>query len=61
LQHHILQNKDIAEKIIVSPAILSYHLDKLVNQGIIEVQRFGSEKGYSLKQKKTTDEVSYTL
>jgi predicted transcriptional regulator len=52
IQHPILQHKDIGERLGISPSTLSYHLNKLVTQRIIDIQRYGDEKGYVLKNKK---------
>jgi len=45
------QHKDILQCVDVSPSTLSYHLDLLVKSGLIIVQRYGTEKGYSIKNK----------
>ena len=49
IKHQVLRHKEISEKLKISPSTLSYHLNKLVEQGIIEVATFGEEKGYTLK------------
>lgn len=46
------QHKEILAQLGVSPSTLSYHLNKLVEQGIISLQRYGDEKGYSITNKK---------
>jgi len=54
IQNDTAQHKDILENIDVSASTLSYHLNKLVKNGIIEVQRHGENKGYVLKNKEET-------
>ncbi|PNX53300.1 MAG: hypothetical protein BV458_05110 [Thermoplasmata archaeon M9B2D] len=51
LKNDTVQHKDILENVPVSPSTLSYHLNKLVKNNIIEVQRFGENKGYQIKNK----------
>jgi len=52
LRHPSLQHKVIAEKLKIAPSTLSYHLSKLVENGIIEVASYGEEKGYVLKNER---------
>lgn len=47
-----VRHKDIMHHLKISSSRLSYHLTNLVNSNIIEVQFRGSEKGYSLKNRK---------
>lgn len=49
LKNDTAQHKDILENVAVSPSTLSYHLNKLVKHNIVEVQRYGENKGYHLK------------
>ncbi|MBN1861443.1 MAG: winged helix-turn-helix transcriptional regulator [Candidatus Thermoplasmatota archaeon] len=51
LKSDTVQHKDILENVPVSPSTLSYHLKKLVKHDIIEVQRYGENKGYRLKNR----------
>lgn len=51
LKNETVQHKDILENIAVSPSTLSYHLNKLLKHGIVEVQRYGENKGYRLKNR----------
>jgi predicted transcriptional regulator len=51
LKNDIVQHKDILENVSVSPSTLSYHLKKLVKHEIIDVQRFGEDKGYQIKNR----------
>ncbi|KYK22964.1 hypothetical protein AYK25_06910 [Thermoplasmatales archaeon SM1-50] len=51
LKNDIVQHKDILENVPVSPSTLSYHLNKLVKYNIIDVRRFGENKGFQLKNK----------
>jgi predicted transcriptional regulator len=57
IKHPLLRHKDIAEKLSVHPATLSYHLNKLVEQNIVKVAYHGSEKGYSLENKDEVKEI----
>jgi predicted transcriptional regulator len=52
IKHGTLKHKEIAEKLSIAPSTLSYHLSKLVDNGVIEVLYYGEEKGYSLKNEK---------
>jgi len=45
LRKSILKHKDIADNLNVAPSTLSYHLNKLVNQGVIDVRKYGNDKG----------------
>jgi predicted transcriptional regulator len=51
LKNETVQHKDILENVAVSASTLSYHLNKLVKHNIVEVQRYGENKGYHLKNK----------
>lgn len=51
LKSDTVQHKDILENVPVSPSTLSYHLKKLVKHEIIDVQRYGENKGYYLKNR----------
>jgi len=53
LKHTNLQHKEILKEVGVAPSTLSYHLKKLVKREIIEVQSYGEEKGYSIKNRET--------
>lgn len=53
LQYPILQHKDILKYVDVSSSTLSYYLSQLVQQQIVEMRSIGTEKGYTLKDKKT--------
>ena len=48
----MLHHKELAEHLNLAPSTLSYHLNKLVNEELIEVCRYGDEKGYVLKNRK---------
>jgi predicted transcriptional regulator len=52
IKNYSAQHKDIYEHLHISPSRLSYHLTKLTQAGIIEVQSYGNEKGYVLKNRK---------
>lgn len=51
LKNKTVQHKDILENVPVSASTLSYHLNKLVKYDIVEVQRYGENKGYQLKNR----------
>ena len=51
LKNNTVQHKDILENVTVSASTLSYHLNKLVKHNIVEVQRYGENKGYQLKNR----------
>jgi predicted transcriptional regulator len=51
LKNDTVQHKDILENVPVAPSTLSYHLKKLVKHEIIDVQRYGENKGYHLKNR----------
>jgi len=42
------QHRDILKNIDVAPSTLSYHLRKLMKNGIVAVQTYGEGKGYSI-------------
>jgi predicted transcriptional regulator len=46
------QHKEILEQLDISASTLSYHLNKLVEQGVIALQPYGEEKGYAIVNKK---------
>jgi len=46
------RHKDILEQFTISKSTLSYHLDKLVRQGILFVQTVESEQRYSVSDEK---------
>ncbi len=51
LKNENMRHKDICEEIGVSSSRLSYHLNKLVKSGIVDVSSHGSDKGYFIKNK----------
>ena len=51
LKNDTIQHKEILENIDCAPSTLSYHLNKLVKYDIIEVQRYGDNRGYKIKNK----------
>jgi len=51
LKNVALQHKDILRNVDVAPSTLSYHLKKLVGHGIVQVQTYGEERGYSISNK----------
>jgi len=46
------KHKEILENFKITSSTLSYHLNKLVNHGIIDIPSYGENKGYTLKNKK---------
>jgi len=54
LKHPYAKHKEILEKFDIAKSTLSYHLKKLVQQGIIDIQDIGTEKGYSIINEKET-------
>jgi predicted transcriptional regulator len=51
LKTPVLQHKDLLKQLNISSSTLSYHLTKLVQSGLLEVQPHGAEKGYALKNR----------
>jgi len=47
-----LKHKELSMKLKLSPSTLSYHLNILLENDIIDVFHYGKEKGYSLKNEK---------
>ena len=45
------QHKALLQNLDVAPSTLSYHLKKLVTCGVVAVQTYGEEKGYSVINK----------
>lgn len=52
LRNPVLQHKEISDNLNISPSTLSYHLNKLVKQGVIDVRKYGTEKGYVVSNKR---------
>ena len=52
LKKPVLKHKEIASNLRISPSTLSYHLNKLVKQGVIDLCRYGSDKGYIIRNKR---------
>ncbi|MFE3845677.1 winged helix-turn-helix transcriptional regulator, partial [Thermoplasmatota archaeon] len=46
LKNDVSLHKVILENVKVSPSTLSYHLNKLIKNDIIELNRYGENKGY---------------
>jgi len=46
------KHKEILENINVSASTLSYHLNKMVKKDILIVEKYGGNKGYSIKNQK---------
>ena len=52
LKNRIGKHKDILTYLNLSPSTLSYHLTKLVECNILEVQTYGEEKGYKIRDRR---------
>jgi predicted transcriptional regulator len=52
LKEENAQHKDILKNVNISASTLSYHLKKLIDIGIIEVQKKDSYHNYSIRNKK---------
>lgn len=52
LQKSPLQHKELQEELEVAPSTLSYHLNKLLTDGILDVRTHGDQKGYSISDRK---------
>lgn len=48
-KHPNMQHKELLGELSISKSTLTYHLDKLIEYGIVEQHHFGEEKGYVLK------------
>lgn len=51
LKHRTLKHKDLLNNFDIAPSTLTYHLTKLVKKGVIEVNKYGDEKGYTIKNR----------
>jgi predicted transcriptional regulator len=58
LKHTTMQHNELSKKLGISPSKLSYHLGKLLDYDIINVQPYGEEKGYVVKNR---DEILQIL
>jgi DNA-binding transcriptional ArsR family regulator len=52
LQSSPLKHKDLQEKLELAPSTLTYHLNKLLKDNIIDLQTHGEDKGYHITDKK---------
>jgi len=52
LKNPSFRHKDLLKNLNIASSTLSYHINKLVDNDIIEVASYGEEKGYSIKNKK---------
>ena len=52
LKKNLAKHKELLEFVNVSPSTLSYHLTKLVEYEILDVQTYGEEKGYKIKNRR---------
>jgi len=51
LKNDISTHKIILENVKVSPSTLSYHLNKLLKKEIVQLNRYGENKGYGIKNR----------
>ena len=51
LKNDVSPHKVILENVKVSPSTLSYHLNKLIKKDIIELNKYGENKGYKIKNR----------
>ena len=51
LKNDVSPHKIILENVDISASTLSYHLNKLLKKDIVELKRFGENKGYNIKNK----------
>jgi predicted transcriptional regulator len=52
VKHRQLRHRDLLNKIDIASSTLSYHLNTLVEHGIVELYSFGEERGYRLRDRK---------
>jgi len=50
-------HKEILKNVDVSPSTLSYHLKKLANSGIVNVNSYGEDRGYSISDDEKLIEI----
>jgi len=53
LNDPVLQHKELLKQVNIASSTLSYYLNQLVENGIVDAHSVGAEKGYVLKDKKT--------
>ena len=58
IKYQSLKHKDFLKYLDISPSTLSYHLNKLAENNIIELISYGDEKGYVLINE---DEIVWTI
>ena len=51
LKNDVSPHKIILENVNVSASTLSYHLNKLLKKDIVELNRYGKDKGYTIRNK----------
>jgi predicted transcriptional regulator len=47
-----LRHRDLLQNLDIASSTLSFHISKLTKNGIIEINTYGDDKGYSLRNKK---------
>ena len=56
LQKNPMQHKELLKHFDIAPSTLTYHLNKLLRDEVISVQKYGEEKGYLIADKKVVIE-----
>jgi predicted transcriptional regulator len=51
LKNDVSPHKIILENVNISASTLSYHLNKLLKKDIVELNRYGKDKGYTIRNK----------
>jgi predicted transcriptional regulator len=51
LKNKKLTHKEILKNFNIAPSTLTYHLNKLLRENIIDLHTYGKEKGYSIKNR----------
>lgn len=52
LKHPNAKHKEILENFNITSSTLSYHLNKLVTYGVLDIPLYAQERGYNIKDKK---------
>ena len=47
-----LRHKDLLKNLDIASSTLSFHINKLIKNGIIEINTYGDERGYTIRNKK---------
>jgi len=57
LKHPNAKHKDILKEVSISSSTLSYHLNKLASQDIIEIPLYTENRGYNIKNKENITSI----